>query len=128
MHLTLSSIPYMSLLASERSERDTLRSAQSRIEIIGRGKRAPHRGVQSRFRVIYIIGERSEPLSRVFNDPNSRYIYIYWRASEASETLSGLFNRESYIYILLGMCSFQHKWASERQWYFFVLLHNVIMK
>ena len=26
--------------------------------------------------------------------------YSYWRASEASETLSGLFNRESRIYIL----------------------------
>ena len=24
-------------------------------------------------------------------------VTIYWRASEASETLSGLFNRESYI-------------------------------
>ena len=29
---------------------------------------------------------------------------------------------------LLGMCSFQHKWASERQLYLFVLLHHVIMK
>ena len=27
----------------------------------------------------------------------------------------------------LGMCSFQHKWASERQLYLFVLLHHVIM-
>ena len=60
-----------------------------------------------------------------------------WPASVASETLSGLFNRESLIYILLlasersehdtlrcvqsrivdilyilGMSSFQHKWAS----------------
>ena len=32
---------------------------------------------------------------------------------------------KSYI---LGMCSFQHKWASERQLYLFVLLHHVIMK
>ena len=24
----------------------------------------------------------------------------------------------------LGMCSFQHKWASERQLYLFVLLHH----
>ena len=31
-------------------------------------------------------------------------------------------------YILLGMCSFQHKWASERQLYLFVLLYHVIMK
>ena len=36
----------------------------------------------------------SETLSGLFN----RELYIYWRASEASETLSGLFNRESYIY------------------------------
>ena len=28
----------------------------------------------------------------------------------------------------LGLCSFQHKWASERQLYLFVLLHHVIMK
>ena len=28
---------------------------------------------------------------------------------------------------LLGMCSFQHKWASEHQLYLFVLLHHVIM-
>ena len=28
----------------------------------------------------------------------------------------------------LGMCSFQHKWASERQLYLFVLLHHVVMK
>ena len=26
------------------------------------------------------------------------------------------------------MCSFQHKWASERHLYLFVLLHHVIMK
>ena len=31
--------------------------------VIGRAKRAPHWGVQSRFRVIDVIGERSEPLS-----------------------------------------------------------------
>ena len=42
-----------------------------------------------------IIGERSEPLSRVFNDQ----LRDIWRASEASDTLSGLFNRESrYMY------------------------------
>ena len=46
--------------------------------VIGRAKRAPHWGVQSRFHVIY-----------------------NWRASEASETLSGLFNRESYIIYIL---------------------------
>ena len=31
-------------------------------------------------------------------------------------------------YIILGMCSFQHKWASECQLYLFVLFHHVIMK
>ena len=65
--------------------------------------------------------------------PNSCDIFFLyhnnnWRASEASETLSGLFNRESWICILQGMCSFQHKWASERQLYLFVLLHHIIMK
>ena len=58
------------LLASERSERDTLRSVQLRIA--------------------YIL----------------LYIYIY----------------------ILGMCSFQHKWASEHQLYLFVSLHHFIMK
>ena len=33
-----------------------------------------------------------------------------------------------YLYNILGLCSFQHKWASERQLYLFVLLHHVIMK
>ena len=33
-----------------------------------------------------------------------------------------------YIILLLGMCSFQHKWESEHQLYLFVLLHHVIMK
>ena len=54
-----------------------------------------------------------------------------WRASEASETLPqvcSIENRGYIIYIILGMCSFQHKWASERQLYLFVLLHHVIMK
>ena len=32
------------------------------------------------------------------------------------------------VYYILGMCSFQQKWASERQLYLFVLLHHVIMK
>ena len=33
-------------------------------------------------------------------------ISLHWRASEASETLSGLFNRESYIYYYYGTCNF----------------------
>ena len=46
-----------------------------------------------------IIGERAKRArhSQVCSIENRGYIY-YWRASETSETLSGLFNRESYIY------------------------------
>ena len=49
-----------------------------------------------------IIGERAKRArhSQVCSIENRGYIY-YWRASEASETLSGLFNRESYIYYIL---------------------------
>ena len=37
-----------------RAKRAPHRGVQSRFRVIGRAKRAPHRGVQSRFRVIYI--------------------------------------------------------------------------
>ena len=43
--------------------------------------------------------EASETLSGLFNRDRG-YIY-YWRASEASETLSCLFNRESRIYVIV---------------------------
>ena len=43
----------------------------------------------------------------------------------AEVTLGPLFTVNS---TRLGMCSFQHKWASERRLYLFVLLHHVIMK
>ena len=33
-----------------------------------------------------------------------------------------------FLVYILGMCSFQHKWASEHQLYLFVLLHHVLMK
>ena len=42
------------------------------------------------------------PSLRVIRTKFSRTIIYNWRASEASETLSGLFNRESWIYILLA--------------------------
>ena len=42
--------------------------------------------------------------------------------------LSMIIPRYYGLTITLGMCSFQHKWASERQLYLFVLLHHVIMK
>ena len=49
-----------------------------------------------------IIGERAKRArhSQVCSIENRGYIY-YWRASEASETLSGLFNRESYILYIM---------------------------
>ena len=61
----------------------------------------------------YIIGERSKPPS----DKLGGEICI------ATRELVCI-----YLYNILGMCSFQHKWASERQLYLFVLLHHVIMK
>ena len=46
-------------------------------------------------------------MKNIGNDPrslfNGNHFSSHWRANEASETLSGLFNRESYIYY----------WASE---------------
>ena len=52
---------------------------------------------------IFLVGERAKRArhSQVCSIENRGYIY-YWRASEASETLSGLFNRESRIYTLLA--------------------------
>ena len=80
--------------------------------------------ISTRLRLVTILSILVKYLVIFHADPCN------WRASEASETLSGLFNRESriYIYYILGMCSFQHKWASARQLYLFVLLHHVIMK
>ena len=54
------------------------------VTVVGRAKRAPHWGVQSRFRV---IGERAKRArhSLVCSIENRGYIY-YW-ASEASPTL-----------------------------------------
>ena len=43
------------------------------------------------------------------NTVATREISCHWRASEASETLSGLFNRESHIYYYIlyyGTCKF----------------------
>ena len=38
-----------------------------------------------------------------------------------------LLERHSAMVLILGMCSFQHKWASELQLYLFVLLHHVLI-
>ena len=66
----------------------TPHAQRERGKVIGRG--------------VHIIGERAKRArhSLVCSIENRGYIY-YWRASEASETLSGLFNRESYIYYIL---------------------------
>ena len=52
--------------------------------------------------IFLVIGERAKRArhSQVCSIENRGYIY-HWRASEVSETLSGLFNRESYIYYIL---------------------------
>ena len=51
------------------------------------------------------------------------YIYIYDSRLNRPESVS-----LASLARQLGMCSFQHKWARERQLYLFVLLHHVIMK
>ena len=49
----------------------------------------------------YLWGPNNEIASFSFcRRPKFDNNSCYWRASEASETLSGLFNRESQIYIL----------------------------
>ena len=50
------------------------------------------------------------------------------RAKQARHSQVCSIENRGYIYYILGMCSFQHKWASERQLYLFVLLHHFIMK
>ena len=55
---------------------------------------APHTRKQ---RVPAAISKLRSAFLRVIRTKYVRTIYN-WRASEASETLSGLFNRESYIY------------------------------
>ena len=43
---------------------------------------------------------RGYNICRYFTSKGFEYL-VYWRASEASETLSGLFNRESRIYVIV---------------------------
>ena len=52
-----------------------------------------------------------------------KYLVIGERAKRARHSQVCSIENRIYIYIL-GMCSFQHKWASERQLYLFVLLHH----
>ena len=67
-----------------------------------------------------------EKNSRTEMLPGKRDFYHCCKARRSHSQVCSIENR-GYIYIL-GMCSFQHKWASERQLYLFVLLHHVIMK
>ena len=63
--------------------------------IIGRAKRAPHWGVQSRFRVTYTIGERAKRVrhSQVCSIENRGL-----SASEASHSLGcSMINRAIYV-------------------------------
>ena len=51
--------------------------------------------ISTRLRLVTILSLLVKYLVIFHADPCNK---SYWRASEASETLSGLFNRESYIY------------------------------
>ncbi len=85
---------FIYLLASERSERDTLRGI-----------------TQSRFRYIYLsASERRERDTYRGNTIENRgCLFIYWRASVASETISGVDNAKSgicYMYICIYVCMY----------------------
>ena len=54
--------------------------------------------ISTRLRLVTILSLLVKYLVILHADPCNK---SYWRASEASETLSGLFNRESYIYYIL---------------------------
>ena len=66
--------------------------------------------------------------SNIFFVHKHIYIFIGERAKRARHSQVCSIENRGYIIYILGMCSFQHKWASERQLYLFVLLHHVIMK
>ena len=55
---------------------------------------APHTRKQ---RVLAAISKLRSAFFTGYKNKICTYYYNNWRASEASETLSGLFNRESYI-------------------------------
>ena len=63
---------------------------------------AVKRGIAPHTRKQRVLAAISKLRSAFFTGyKNKTCEYCNWRASEASETLSGLFNRESWIYILL---------------------------
>ena len=53
--LFLFCLPLLSILFLKTKRNDLARPVMGTIFLVGRAKRAPHWGVQSRFRVIYII-------------------------------------------------------------------------
>ena len=56
--------------------------------------------ISTRLRLVTILSLLVKYLVILHTDPCNK---SYWRASEASETLSGLFNQESYIYYIYIM-------------------------
>ena len=52
--LFLFCLPLLSILFLKTKRNDLARPVRETIFLVGRAKRAPHWGVQSRFRVIYI--------------------------------------------------------------------------
>ena len=59
--------------------------------------------ISTRLRLVTILSLLMKYLVILLADPCNK---SYWRASEASETLSGLFNRESYILYIIITCKF----------------------
>ena len=53
--LFLFCLPLLSILFFKTKRNDLARPVMGTIFLVGRAKRAPHWGVQSRFRVIYVI-------------------------------------------------------------------------
>ena len=54
--LFLFCLPLLSILFLKTKRNDLARPVMGTIFLVGRAKRAPHWGVQSRFRVIYVVG------------------------------------------------------------------------
>ena len=69
----------------------------------------------------YIQNNFSYELARPICAERSKFL-VGERAKRARHSQVCSIENRGYIIYILGMCSFQHKWASERQLYLFVLL------
>ena len=67
--LFLFCLPLLSILFLKTKRNDLARPVMGTIFLVGRAKRAPHWGVQSRFRVIYVyvVGMSYVVVSRMSN-------------------------------------------------------------